>query len=327
MIKYFSCTQGEYVTGKGNNYASPKGNTDFLCLFLENPSEAEELQVCKQLKFNSKHFLNYKKAVRSMRYSMKPLAFVLLDYYTENKRIKSTRILFLVKKRVMIIVSPHKSNYHSNLFDELASKLKLEKKKESQLAYFFYYFLYEDARGNYEVLDELENRIFAIEEEVKNISAKPTFIDQIVKLKRQCFKMSRHFWASARLIFTIKRGLTPLTLGKELGYLMDDVYDTFVHQTDLLTTEREILTDLLEIYSTSINNRLTTISNDLNKVMKKLTALTVILMVPTLITGFYGMNFRYMPELQLPYGYVLVSIAMIIISVSLYFYFHKKDWV
>lgn len=326
MIRYFAYTKGNYIIGKNGKYPVPVGNQDFVCVFLEQPSEDEVTKIYTQFKFNKNHFLNYKKAARSMRYSINPLVFVLLDYYMEDNKIKRTHILFLMKKNILVVVIPQKSKYYTELFDHLVAKVREEQKKENQLAYLFYYFLHEDARGNYDVLEEIENKVFSIENHMKKPSVKTSPIDDIVSLKRQCFRMSRHLWASAKLVFTIKRGITPLILGEELMHLMDDIYDTFVHQTDILTTEREILTDLLEIYATNINNRLTVISNELNTVMKKLTALTVILMVPTLITGFYGMNFP-MPEFKFLYSHVIVIIAMILLSVILYIFFHKKDWI
>lgn len=325
MLKYCVCKRGRYITGK-DNVPSVKTDGDFACLFLEKPSEEEITKICKEYKFNKKYFLNYSKEGRSMRYTMNPLVCVFIDYYVENGEIKVTHLLFAMKENVLVVVASQKSKYHSDLFDSLVLRLKEEKKK-NQLAYMLYYFLYEDARENYDALDELENKIMVIEEGVKNLDIKPKFIDDIVKLKRKCFRMSKHLWASAKLIYTIKRGLTPLTLNKELSLFLDDVYDTFIHQIDLLTVQREILTDLLEIYATIINNKLTVISNELSSVMKKLTSITVIIAVPTLIASFYGMNFKYMPELSSPYGYVGATIAMVVLSILLYFYFHRKGWI
>lgn len=321
----FVSKNGRCITSKGPELPKRK-KKEKLCILLENPSEEEVSSVCKEFKFQKKHFLIYIKEERSMRYSMRPLVFVFIDYFTENNEIKRMHVLFAMKKDVLLVVTPQKSKFHRELFDDLVTRLENDQKKKNPLAYFLYYFLYEDARENYDVIDELEDKVMFIEENIQKSNIKPKLIGEIVKLKRKCFKMSKHLWASAKLIFTIKRGLTPLTLDKELLILMDDVYDTFIHQIDLLTVQREILTDLLEIYATIINNNLAVISNDLNKVMKKLTALTVIVMIPTFIASFYGMNFKYMPELNSPYGYIMVSIVMLTLAVSLLWYFRKKKW-
>jgi len=325
MIKYCVFPEGKCVTSK-TEIPHVKNNKRFVSIFLENPSDDEITRICKEYRFQKKYFLSYTKEERSMRYSMKPLVFVFIDYYMENNEIMRTHLLFAMKKNVLVVVASKKSKYHSELFNTLVSRL-MEEHKQNQLGYMLYYFLYEDARENYDVLDELENKVMAIEEGVRKSEIKPKLIDDIVKLKRKCFRMSKQLWASAKLIYTIKRGLTPLVLDRELLVLMDDVYDTLIHQIDLLTVQREILTDLLEIYATIINNNLAKISNELNIVMKKLTSLTVIIAVPTLIASFYGMNFKYMPELNSPYGYIITIITMMVLSVILYFLFHKKGWI
>lgn len=322
----FVSKNGRCITSKGPELPKIK-KKEKLCILLEKPSKEEVSSVCKAFKFQKKHFLDYTNEERSMRYSMTPLVFVFLDYFTENNEIKQMHVLFAMKQDVLLVITPQKSKFHRELFDDLVMRLENDQKRKNPLAYFLYYFLYEDARENYDVIDELEDKVMFIEENVQRSDVKPKLIEEIIKLKRKCFKMSKHLWASAKLIFTIKRGLTPLVLDKELFILLDDVYDTFIHQIDLLTVQREILTDLLEIYATIINNKLTTISNELSSVMKKLTSITVIIAVPTLIASFYGMNFKYMPELSSPYGYVGATTAMLILSTLIYFYFHKKQWI
>lgn len=327
MIKCFGSINCSFVNENGWDFKLPTGKNDFMCLLLENPSQEEITKVCRELKFQERHFISYKKEARSARYSMNPLVFVFIDYYLEGRKIIKTNLLFLMKKNVLVVVTPQKSQYYRELFRSLASRLKGEKIEKNQVAYFLYYFLYEDTRENYDVLDEIENRVMAIEESVRKLTIDNKLINNVVSLKRSCFRMSKLLWASAKLIFTIKKGLTPLTLNKELLSLLDDVYDTLVHQTEMLTVQREILTDLLEIYATVINNNLTVISNELSVVMKKLTAFTVLIMVPTLITSFYGMNFKNMPELQSPYGYIIAIILMAFCAGLLYCYFHRRKWI
>ncbi|MCI0554409.1 MAG: magnesium and cobalt transport protein CorA, partial [Anaerolineae bacterium] len=67
-------------------------------------------------------------------------------------------------------------------------------------------------------------------------------------------------------------------------------------------------------------------SNRMNIVMKRLTAISAILMSITLIAGIYGMNFEYMPELGARYGYVGALASMLVVGLSLYFYFRKIKW-
>ena len=67
-------------------------------------------------------------------------------------------------------------------------------------------------------------------------------------------------------------------------------------------------------------------SNNLNAVMKRLTAFTVVLMVPTLIAGIYGMNFHGVPELSWPFGYTLALVVMAGLMGAIAWYFIRNDW-
>ena len=67
-------------------------------------------------------------------------------------------------------------------------------------------------------------------------------------------------------------------------------------------------------------------SNALNAIMKRLTAITVLLMVPTLIAGIYGMNFVSMPELAWPLGYPFALALMALVMIAAFAYFRRRDW-
>ena len=80
-----------------------------------------------------------------------------------------------------------------------------------------------------------------------------------------------------------------------------------------------MLSGMLDIYLTSISNRL-------NAVMKVLTIIATIFMPLTFLAGIYGMNFKYMPELEWKWGYFLILFVMFGIGISMLFYFKKKKW-
>jgi magnesium transporter len=90
--------------------------------------------------------------------------------------------------------------------------------------------------------------------------------------------------------------------------------------TDTIDTYQDLLTSALDSY-------LAIVSNNLNQVMKTLTALTVILMVPTLIAGVYGMNFEQMPELGWTYGYPLALGMMGLTAGGLFIFFRRRGWI
>jgi magnesium transporter len=80
-----------------------------------------------------------------------------------------------------------------------------------------------------------------------------------------------------------------------------------------------MLSGMLDVYLSSVSNRM-------NEVMKVLTIIATIFIPLTLIAGIYGMKFRYMPELESPWGYPLVYVVMLIIGIIMLIYFRRKKW-
>jgi magnesium transporter len=93
-----------------------------------------------------------------------------------------------------------------------------------------------------------------------------------------------------------------------------------IHQViDTVETLRDMVTGMLDIYLSSVSNRL-------NAVMKVLTIIATIFIPLTFIVGVYGMNFKYMPELEWRFGYPVLWLIMLVIGVSMLIFFRKKNW-
>jgi magnesium transporter len=116
----------------------------------------------------------------------------------------------------------------------------------------------------------------------------------------------------------MERVESSLIRGSTKIYLRD-VYDHNIQIIDTIETLRDMLSGMLDIYLTSISNRL-------NAVMKVLTIIATIFMPLTFLAGIYGMNFKYMPELEWKWGYPLILFVMFAIGVSMLFYFKRKKW-
>ena len=85
------------------------------------------------------------------------------------------------------------------------------------------------------------------------------------------------------------------------GIFYSDVYDHIVQVADIIESFRDILSGMLDLY-------LSTVSNRMNEVMKMLTIMATIFIPLTFIAGIYGMNFEFMPELRMKYGYFIRSL-------------------
>jgi magnesium transporter len=116
----------------------------------------------------------------------------------------------------------------------------------------------------------------------------------------------------------LERGELPLVKETTRIYLRD-VYDHTIQVIDTIETFRDMVSGMLDIYLSSVSNRL-------NAVMKVLTIIATIFMPLTFIAGIYGMNFKYMPELEWRWGYPAIWFAVVLISVSMLIYFKRKRW-
>jgi magnesium transporter len=125
-------------------------------------------------------------------------------------------------------------------------------------------------------------------------------------------------WPLREVIGSLERGELPQVKETTRIYLRD-VYDHTIQVIDTIETFRDMVSGMLDIYLSSVSNRL-------NAVMKVLTIIATIFMPLTFLAGIYGMNFKHMPELEWKWGYPAVWIAVILISVSMLTYFKKKGW-
>jgi magnesium transporter len=312
---YYDRKKNLCTTGRDANYGVPAGE-DFVWILMEKPTEQEIAKVSRDFHIQKKHFLLYSKEKRSARYSVNPLVFVFMDYYLEVEDIKNSHILFILRENALIVCLPTITPFHNELFDRLVSTI--EHSKVRSIARLMYQFLLDDVNENYDVLDKVDTMITDLEKKVL-MGKDGLRLEEVVRMKRRIHDMARRFWGSAKIIYVIKKGLGPVKPDTVSLGLLDDVYDTYMHQVDILGTYKDMLSDIINVHTTKA-------SNDLNIIIKRLTSLTVILLVPALIAGIYGMNFRNVPELGWEYGYPFALGSMLLSIVLLLAFFHRKGW-
>lgn len=337
MLEYLYTHKGKYYSGQGLNYASelkkirlnPKTfpKKELLCFFVQSPTEKEIAQMAKDFEVEEKYFHKFKTESRSIRYSFDPLIFGMTDYISEDSgKIHVAHLLLVIKHNVLLLVVSEQSKYFKELFSKVIEKT--QKRKLKSEAYILYEFLHQDTKENYDVIENIDDKLAELEKKIiTNQSEEKTLLQEIMSQKKYLIKMNKRLWASSKIIFTIKKDLTSLKLTHEEQALLDDIYDTLMHQVDLIETQKEMVTDLLEIYTTTLNNKLADISNKLNIVMKKMAALTIIIMIPTMIASVYGTNFHFLPEITWKYGYLWLWVAMTVSAFFTWYSFHKKGWI
>jgi magnesium transporter len=95
--------------------------------------------------------------------------------------------------------------------------------------------------------------------------------------------------------------------------------DHVIRVVELADNIRDLLTSLLEV-------RVAQAANRLNDIMKRVTSWGAVILVPTMIAGIYGMNFRHMPELDWRYGYPFALAVMFAAAAGVWWFFRRKDW-
>jgi magnesium transporter len=167
------------------------------------------------------------------------------------------------------------------------------------------------------ILEKLGEKMELLEEKVMS---EPTqkVLHELNILKREMIFLRRSVWPLREVLNTLERGESSLIQTSTRLYLRD-VYDHSIRIIETIEAYRDILAGILDIYLSSISNRI-------NAVMKVLTIIATIFMPLTFIAGVYGMNFRYMPELGWRLGYPLILILMAALGISMLLFFRKKKW-
>jgi len=167
-------------------------------------------------------------------------------------------------------------------------------------------------------VDKMTEVASDIEEEVIH-QPKPAILESILKLKRSTLKIHRVIAPQREVINRLSRGEFAL-IKEEAWVFYRDVYDHLVRIEDLNQTTRDSADNALSTYLSSVANRQ-------NETMRVLSIVATIFMPLTLVAGIYGMNFEYMPELKLPWGYFAVLGLIGTAIAGALWWFWAKSWI
>jgi magnesium transporter len=171
--------------------------------------------------------------------------------------------------------------------------------------------------GFFPVLEDYGERIEALEDEVVSYPT-PQTLEKIHQVRRELLMLRRAIWPQREAINSLIRDANPL-ISHDVQIYLRDCYDHAIQVLDMVETYRELASSLMDVYLSSISNRM-------NEVMKVLTVFSTLFMPITFIVGVYGMNFKYMPELNWRWGYLSTWILMLTIEAALGFFFWRRGW-
>ncbi len=210
-------------------------------------------------------------------------------------------------------------------FDQVRDRIRTDKGniRKQGADYLTYTLLDAIIDGFFPVLEAYGERIEELEDEVVTNPSKST-LEKIYRLRRELLALRRCIWPQRDAINILIRDGSSL-ISDEVKIYMRDCYDHTVQVMDMVETYRELTSGLMDVYLSSVSNKM-------NEIMKLLTVISSIFIPLTFIAGVYGMNFNTarsplnMPELDWYWGYPLCWLLMLGVSGSLIYFFWKRGW-
>jgi len=169
----------------------------------------------------------------------------------------------------------------------------------------------------FSVLEDLGERIVNLEEDL-TLVPDTSSLHEINDIKKEIIFLRKAVWPLREAVSFLERGDSDL-LSSATRLYFRDVYDHTVQVIDTVETYRDLLSGMLDLYLSSISNRI-------NEIMKFMTVIGTIFMPLTFLVGVYGMNFKHMPELEWQYSYFILWGLMIGLSIAMIIYFRRKRW-
>jgi len=249
-----------------------------------------------------------------------------LDYYDgynfyvthtvkeEEDEIIKEELDFFVGKNFVVTFHFEKSREVTQVWDRISQRAAVG---DWDPYYVFYQILDKLVDTYFPLIYNLEGRLDVIEDNEKNQSM-DELMEELFDIRHMLLHIRQTVNPMRDLLYRMLNSQHLTEIKKRREYF-SDIYDHLLKVSELVSSNREITTDIRDSY-------LSMTSHQSNEVMKVLTIITSIFTPLTLISGIYGMNFQYMPELDDRYSYFIVLGIMLMIGLSLFFWFKKKGW-
>ena len=239
----------------------------------------------------------------------------MLTYNEENGTIKSEQVSLVLGQNFVISFQEKVGDVFEHIRDRIRNaKGRIRKMPADYLAYA----LIDAIVDNYFlILEKMGDQIESIDEE---LMADPSeqMVRKIHELKRDLVFLRKSVWPLRELINVMEKTESSL-ISDSTGPYLRDVYDHTIQIIDTIESFKDMLSGIMDMYLSSISNRM-------NAVMKVLTIIATIFIPLTFIAGIYGMNFKFMPELEWKWGYFIVLGIMAVVAAGMLVFFKRKKW-
>ena len=220
---------------------------------------------------------------------------------------------------------------YDDILDPIRKRLRLGKGylRRSGPDYLVYSLMDVVIDNYYPILEKLGDSLDDLQDELISNPTREA-LNRLLQKKKDLVLLRRTIWTERdKMNDIIRSAFSEINISTKVFFR--DTYDHCIQLLDLVESYKEVTASLMDVYQSSVSNRL-------NQVMKVLTIISTIFIPLTFIVGVYGMNFSHndpetgeilllnMPELYSPYGYLAVCFFMLVIVIFQVFYFYKKGW-
>lgn len=239
----------------------------------------------------------------------------MLKWDSVTKSIEAEQVSLIVGMNYLISFQEKEGD----VFDQFRERLMngLSKAREKSIDFLAYVLIDKIVDNYFLILEKIEDHIESTELELIRDTDRITPL-QLMHLKKQLIVLRKYVYPLRDEIRKLQRDESKLVDRKTIKYI-NDLYDHLQNIIQNLESFRDTISNLMELYSA-------TISNKLNGVMKALTVIGAIFIPLTFIVGVYGMNFEYMPELHYRWGYPVSLIGMLAIAIGMFLYMKSRKW-
>ena len=243
------------------------------------------------------------------------IIFKMLFYDEQNKQIMAEQLSMVIGPKYILTFQERVGD----VFEPVRNRIRKHKGRVRTLGPdYLAYILLDTIIDNYFYLIEaLGDDIEDLEVELIDDS-NPEKLARLNYYKRELSYIRKSVLPAKDSISHLLR-LDSELVGDEVRHFLKDIEDLATQVNDALEVYRELLTDLLNVYHTNMGTKL-------NEIIKVLTIFSVIFIPLTFFAGIYGTNFEYLPELHFRYSYYIFWGVLILIAVSMLYYFKRKKW-
>ncbi len=238
-----------------------------------------------------------------------------LDCNTESAKVSREQISLIIGPNFVVSLQENYSEIFTSIRNRLQNAQgRIRRMQSGYLAYALidvivdHYFI---------VLDEINERIQALEDEIMK-DPSPEVLTKINVLRGEQQLLRRPILPLRDVLIEILDDDIRL-LGENTQPYFHDVYDHLIQVIQMLEMIRSTVSGLFDVYTSAVSHRM-------NEVMKVLTIVATFFIPLTFIAGIYGMNFKFMPELETQWGYPIVLLVMLSVSIGMFIFFKCKKW-